>query len=145
MHVASAVGVMTFNWEDFVSLCCVCRSYLTPVRDEESESQRKARSRQARQSRRSTQASLDNHLNASAGSLSNNSQIHTVLFIKDFFLRFSWFFCFGILPGIYYILSSAMWLGFMREITVYNREKTEVFPIQKQGHVSLLVVTKGST
>ena len=28
-----------------------------PVRDEESESQRKARSRQARQSRRSTQAS----------------------------------------------------------------------------------------
>ncbi|KAG7454664.1 hypothetical protein MATL_G00262220 [Megalops atlanticus] len=32
------------------------RSYLTPVRDEESESQRKARSRQARQSRRSTQA-----------------------------------------------------------------------------------------
>ncbi|MGH0152665.1 UNVERIFIED_CONTAM: hypothetical protein FKN15_062919 [Acipenser sinensis] len=33
------------------------RSYLTPVRDEESESQRKARSRQARQSRRSTQAS----------------------------------------------------------------------------------------
>uniref|UniRef100_A0A8D0VPR3 Protein phosphatase 1 regulatory subunit n=1 Tax=Sus scrofa TaxID=9823 RepID=A0A8D0VPR3_PIG len=31
------------------------RSYLTPVRDEESESQRKARSRQARQSRRSTQ------------------------------------------------------------------------------------------
>uniref|UniRef100_A0A8D3DP29 Protein phosphatase 1 regulatory subunit n=1 Tax=Scophthalmus maximus TaxID=52904 RepID=A0A8D3DP29_SCOMX len=35
---------------------CVCfRSYLTPVRDEESESQRKARSRQARQSRRSTQ------------------------------------------------------------------------------------------
>ncbi|XP_078733786.1 protein phosphatase 1 regulatory subunit 12C-like [Lampetra fluviatilis] len=31
------------------------RSYLTPVRDEESESQRKARSRQARQNRRSTQ------------------------------------------------------------------------------------------
>ncbi|XP_078530369.1 protein phosphatase 1 regulatory subunit 12A isoform X7 [Lissotriton helveticus] len=31
------------------------RSYLTPVRDEESESQRKARSRLARQSRRSTQ------------------------------------------------------------------------------------------
>ncbi|KAM9327939.1 protein phosphatase 1 regulatory subunit 12A isoform 4-T4 [Pholidichthys leucotaenia] len=31
------------------------RSYLTPVRDEESESQRKARSRQARASRRSTQ------------------------------------------------------------------------------------------
>ncbi|ROI15531.1 Protein phosphatase 1 regulatory subunit 12A [Anabarilius grahami] len=43
------------------------RSYLTPVRDEESESQRKARSRQARQSRRSTQASLDSHLNTSAG------------------------------------------------------------------------------
>uniref|UniRef100_A0A6Q2Z865 Protein phosphatase 1 regulatory subunit n=1 Tax=Esox lucius TaxID=8010 RepID=A0A6Q2Z865_ESOLU len=35
--------------------CRCCRSYLTPVRDEESESQRKARSRQARQSRRSTQ------------------------------------------------------------------------------------------
>lgn len=35
-----------------------CRSYLTPVRDEESESQRKARSRQARQSRRSTQVYL---------------------------------------------------------------------------------------
>ena len=35
-----------------------CRSYLTPVRDEESESQRKARSRQARQSRRSTQVCL---------------------------------------------------------------------------------------
>ncbi|KAJ8245450.1 hypothetical protein GJAV_G00270880 [Gymnothorax javanicus] len=31
------------------------RSYLTPVRDEESESRRKARSRQARQTRRSTQ------------------------------------------------------------------------------------------
>ncbi|XP_074078481.1 protein phosphatase 1 regulatory subunit 12B isoform X2 [Macrotis lagotis] len=31
------------------------RSYLTPVRDEEAESQRKARSRQARQTRRSTQ------------------------------------------------------------------------------------------
>ncbi|XP_068020760.1 protein phosphatase 1 regulatory subunit 12B isoform X7 [Melanerpes formicivorus] len=32
-----------------------CRSYLTPVRDEEAESLRKARSRQARQTRRSTQ------------------------------------------------------------------------------------------
>lgn len=32
-----------------------CRSYLTPVRDEEAEAQRKARSRHARQSRRSTQ------------------------------------------------------------------------------------------
>eukprot|EP00061_Rhincodon_typus_P013592 g40054.t1 len=31
------------------------RSYLTPVRDEEAEAQRKARSRHARQSRRSTQ------------------------------------------------------------------------------------------
>uniref|UniRef100_A0A8C9X6R6 Protein phosphatase 1 regulatory subunit n=1 Tax=Sander lucioperca TaxID=283035 RepID=A0A8C9X6R6_SANLU len=44
----------------FITLCvcvsvCSLRSYLTPVRDEESESQRKARSRQARQSRRSTQ------------------------------------------------------------------------------------------
>ncbi|XP_005995511.1 protein phosphatase 1 regulatory subunit 12B-like [Latimeria chalumnae] len=34
---------------------CVRRSYLTPVRDEAAESQRKARSRQARQTRRSTQ------------------------------------------------------------------------------------------
>lgn len=33
----------------------LCRSYLTPVRDEEAEAQRKARSRHARQSRRSTQ------------------------------------------------------------------------------------------
>ncbi|XP_041712244.2 protein phosphatase 1 regulatory subunit 12B isoform X3 [Coregonus clupeaformis] len=40
-----------------VQLSCFqpCRSYLTPVRDEEAESQRKARSRQARQTRRSTQ------------------------------------------------------------------------------------------
>lgn len=37
---------------------CVRRSYLTPVRDEEAEAQRKARSRHARQSRRSTQVSL---------------------------------------------------------------------------------------
>uniref|UniRef100_A0AAQ5ZZT6 Protein phosphatase 1 regulatory subunit n=1 Tax=Amphiprion ocellaris TaxID=80972 RepID=A0AAQ5ZZT6_AMPOC len=36
-------------------LAMFLQSYLTPVRDEESESQRKARSRQARQSRRSTQ------------------------------------------------------------------------------------------
>ncbi|XP_045312423.1 protein phosphatase 1 regulatory subunit 12B isoform X9 [Leopardus geoffroyi] len=34
---------------------CARRSYLTPVRDEEAESLRKARSRQARQTRRSTQ------------------------------------------------------------------------------------------
>ncbi|XP_023847150.1 protein phosphatase 1 regulatory subunit 12B isoform X5 [Salvelinus sp. IW2-2015] len=34
---------------------CLPRSHLTPVRDEEAESQRKARSRQARQTRRSTQ------------------------------------------------------------------------------------------
>ncbi|MFT7812939.1 protein phosphatase 1 regulatory subunit 12B-like isoform X1 [Arapaima gigas] len=34
---------------------CLPRSYLAPVRDEEAESQRKARSRQARQTRRSTQ------------------------------------------------------------------------------------------
>nr|XP_048682668.1 protein phosphatase 1 regulatory subunit 12B isoform X11 [Caretta caretta] len=34
---------------------CIRRSYLTPVRDEEAESLRKARSRQARQTRRSTQ------------------------------------------------------------------------------------------
>lgn len=37
------------------NLCDLCRSYLTPVRDEEAEAQRKARSRHARQSRRSTQ------------------------------------------------------------------------------------------
>jgi hypothetical protein len=36
----------------------LCRSYLTPVRDEEAESLRKARSRQARQTRRSTQVSV---------------------------------------------------------------------------------------
>ncbi|XP_058860614.1 protein phosphatase 1 regulatory subunit 12B-like isoform X2 [Acipenser ruthenus] len=34
---------------------CITRSYITPARDEEAESQRKARSRQARQTRRSTQ------------------------------------------------------------------------------------------
>lgn len=41
----------------FAFSCCSlpCRSYLTPVRDEEAESLRKARSRQARQTRRSTQ------------------------------------------------------------------------------------------
>lgn len=40
--------------------CCFLlpRSYLTPVRDEEAESLRKARSRQARQTRRSTQVSV---------------------------------------------------------------------------------------
>lgn len=36
------------------------RSYLTPVRDEEAESLRKARSRQARQTRRSTQVKNGN-------------------------------------------------------------------------------------
>lgn len=36
----------------------VFRSYLTPVRDEEAEAQRKARSRHARQSRRSTQVQM---------------------------------------------------------------------------------------
>ncbi|MEQ2187026.1 hypothetical protein GOODEAATRI_000335 [Goodea atripinnis] len=35
------------------------KSYLTPVRDEEAEAQRKARSRHARQSRRSTQVLVD--------------------------------------------------------------------------------------
>uniref|UniRef100_A0A674NN56 Protein phosphatase 1 regulatory subunit n=1 Tax=Takifugu rubripes TaxID=31033 RepID=A0A674NN56_TAKRU len=43
-HLAARLFTMTWM-----------KSYLTPVRDEESESQRKARSRQARQSRRSTQ------------------------------------------------------------------------------------------
>lgn len=38
-----------------LKVCDLCRSYLTPVRDEEAEAQRKARSRHARQSRRSTQ------------------------------------------------------------------------------------------
>ncbi len=116
--------------EDFV-LCCVCRSYLTPVRDEESESQRKARSRQARQSRRSTQASLDNHRNASAGSLSNNRQIHTVLITKYFSEIVLALTSDLVLPGIYYILRFAMWLGFMGEITVNNREKTRLFPYSK--------------
>lgn len=44
----------------FKALCLLlfsdwCRSYLTPVRDDEAESQRKAKSRHARQTRRSTQ------------------------------------------------------------------------------------------
>ncbi len=38
-----------------LKVCDLSRSYLTPVRDEEAEAQRKARSRHARQSRRSTQ------------------------------------------------------------------------------------------
>ncbi|CAJ1084765.1 hypothetical protein L3Q82_015939 [Xyrichtys novacula] len=44
-------------YNDFSSLCIRHRprSYLTPVRDEEAESQRKAKSRHARQTRRSTQ------------------------------------------------------------------------------------------
>lgn len=41
----------------------LCRSYLTPVRDEEAESLRKARSRQARQTRRSTQVSVTSLFN----------------------------------------------------------------------------------
>lgn len=43
--------------KNLISVLTCFRSYLTPVRDEEAESQRKARSRQARQTRRSTQVS----------------------------------------------------------------------------------------
>ncbi|XP_055510506.1 protein phosphatase 1 regulatory subunit 12B-like isoform X2 [Leucoraja erinacea] len=54
-HVGSegglSVNVSTANTSSLYQR----RSYLTPVRDEEAESQRKARSRQARQTRRSTQ------------------------------------------------------------------------------------------
>uniref|UniRef100_A0A8C7XI29 Protein phosphatase 1 regulatory subunit n=1 Tax=Oryzias sinensis TaxID=183150 RepID=A0A8C7XI29_9TELE len=57
--VLQKLKIFPFLWgcDVFVDLflCAFIRSYLTPVRDEESESQRKARSRQARQSRRSTQ------------------------------------------------------------------------------------------
>lgn len=49
-------------WTEWLTDCSsshlwldLSRSYLTPVRDEEAEAQRKARSRHARQSRRSTQ------------------------------------------------------------------------------------------
>lgn len=52
-------GTLFVLGEQCVFVCV--RSYLTPVRDEESESQRKARSRQARQSRRSTQVSSSRH------------------------------------------------------------------------------------
>nr|XP_047934723.1 protein phosphatase 1 regulatory subunit 12A isoform X4 [Anser cygnoides] len=52
---ASAANTTTKSTTGSTSAGVPSRSYLTPVRDEESESQRKARSRQARQSRRSTQ------------------------------------------------------------------------------------------
>ncbi|XP_047431105.1 protein phosphatase 1 regulatory subunit 12A isoform X10 [Mugil cephalus] len=51
----SAISTTTTTTTGIVTGSERRRSYLTPVRDEESESQRKARSRQARQSRRSTQ------------------------------------------------------------------------------------------
>ncbi|XP_073070921.1 protein phosphatase 1 regulatory subunit 12A isoform X6 [Manis javanica] len=51
----SSTGTATKTTAGSSSAGVQSRSYLTPVRDEESESQRKARSRQARQSRRSTQ------------------------------------------------------------------------------------------
>ncbi|XP_048215018.1 protein phosphatase 1 regulatory subunit 12A isoform X3 [Perognathus longimembris pacificus] len=51
----SSTSTTTKITTGFSSAGTQSRSYLTPVRDEESESQRKARSRQARQSRRSTQ------------------------------------------------------------------------------------------
>uniref|UniRef100_A0AAR2IR85 Protein phosphatase 1 regulatory subunit n=1 Tax=Pygocentrus nattereri TaxID=42514 RepID=A0AAR2IR85_PYGNA len=52
---SSSVTTTTSTTSSITSPTGQRRSYLTPVRDEESESQRKARSRQARQSRRSTQ------------------------------------------------------------------------------------------
>lgn len=83
-HLLVAYGILahltlrTFilgMWESLQCVECLCvlhcmlqtcyllfplshRSYLTPVRDEEAESLRKARSRQARQTRRSTQVSM---------------------------------------------------------------------------------------
>uniref|UniRef100_A0A7N6C165 Protein phosphatase 1 regulatory subunit n=1 Tax=Anabas testudineus TaxID=64144 RepID=A0A7N6C165_ANATE len=53
------------------------RSYLTPVRDEESESQRKARSRQARQSRRSTQGVTLTDLQEAEKTISRSRPIKT--------------------------------------------------------------------
>ncbi|XP_070610746.1 protein phosphatase 1 regulatory subunit 12A isoform X1 [Erythrolamprus reginae] len=53
------------------------RSYLTPVRDEESESQRKARSRQARQSRRSTQGVTLTDLQEAEKTIGRNRPIRT--------------------------------------------------------------------
>ncbi|XP_045145180.1 protein phosphatase 1 regulatory subunit 12A isoform X2 [Echinops telfairi] len=59
VHAAASTTTLTTTTAGTVSSTSEVRerrrSYLTPVRDEESESQRKARSRQARQSRRSTQ------------------------------------------------------------------------------------------
>lgn len=58
MHpsVVSFTGVTAPKEQDTVSIQAFpLRSYQMPVRDEESESQRKARSRLMRQSRRSTQ------------------------------------------------------------------------------------------
>ncbi|XP_075407345.1 protein phosphatase 1 regulatory subunit 12A isoform X2 [Tenrec ecaudatus] len=59
VHAAASTTALTTTTAGTVSSTSEVRerrrSYLTPVRDEESESQRKARSRQARQSRRSTQ------------------------------------------------------------------------------------------
>ncbi|KAL0962917.1 hypothetical protein UPYG_G00347120 [Umbra pygmaea] len=52
-------------------------SYLTPVRDEESESQRKARSRQARQSRRSTQGVTLTDLKEAEKSISRSCPTRT--------------------------------------------------------------------
>ncbi|XP_054974085.1 protein phosphatase 1 regulatory subunit 12A isoform X2 [Sorex araneus] len=53
------------------------RSYLTPVRDEESESQRKARSRQARQSRRSTQGVTLTELQEAEKTIGRSRSIRT--------------------------------------------------------------------
>ncbi|XP_064417812.1 protein phosphatase 1 regulatory subunit 12A isoform X7 [Latimeria chalumnae] len=53
------------------------RSYLTPVRDEESESQRKARSRQARQSRRSTQGVTLTDLQEAEKTISRSRSLRT--------------------------------------------------------------------
>lgn len=61
LRIGAGEGRPSLCWVNNVCLCARARSYLTPVRDEESESQRKARSRQARQSRRSTQVSSWRH------------------------------------------------------------------------------------
>ena len=58
-QVSQGIYSVCVDGKESAALCLkvwdLCRSYLTPVRDEEAEAQRKARSRHARQSRRSTQ------------------------------------------------------------------------------------------
>uniref|UniRef100_H3D536 Protein phosphatase 1 regulatory subunit n=1 Tax=Tetraodon nigroviridis TaxID=99883 RepID=H3D536_TETNG len=70
-----------FKWVECVFVCV--RSYLTPVRDEESESQRKARSRQARQSRRSTQGVTLTDLQEAEKTIGRSRPIKTHTEIKE--------------------------------------------------------------